>query len=348
MSETRSMKCMIKDPRRKAAVKVRNGVESIIDHYFETLGYEKVRTPLLVSSPGLEPHIRPFKILPACEHDENLNLYVPTSPEFAMKRLLVGGLPKIYQITPAFRFEPESTTHLPEFTMLEWYEVNADYKTLMLRVEGLFFELGKQLLNSSKIIYQEQQIDLSLPWTRLKIRDLFIEHLGIDLFQSGKWIDLKPVCLQNQISVSGDDTWDDLYFKLWLNCVEPKLPKDRPVFVYGYPESQAALSVIEELSDGSRWARRFEVYVGGIELANAFEELCDPKEQRLRFEKDMKLREKIYGNSFPACPIDEKFMAALEEGMPFCSGIAMGVDRLIMLFGNEPDIHYTFWIPPTL
>ena len=136
------------------------------------------------------------------------------------------------------------------------------------------------------------------------------------------------------------DTWDDLFFKIWLNCVEPRLPKDQAVFVLRYPPSQAALSVLDQDPDGSNWAKRFEVYAGGLELGNAFEELTDPVEQRRRFERDMMERTRIYGSDFPPTPIDQKFLAALEKGMPPSGGIAIGVDRMAMLFADEADIHH--------
>jgi lysyl-tRNA synthetase class 2 len=146
------------------------------------------------------------------------------------------------------------------------------------------------------------------------------------------------------LSFSPEDTWDDLYFRIWLNLIEPRLPKDQAVFVTRYPASQAALAKTDQDVDGSWWAKRFEVYAGGIELGNAFEELTDPKEQRRRFLHDMDLREKIYGADFPKTPLDEEFLEALEEGLPPSGGIAMGVDRMIMLFADESDIDYTLWL----
>ena len=141
------------------------------------------------------------------------------------------------------------------------------------------------------------------------------------------------------------DTWDDLYFRIWLNRIEPGLPADQAVFVFRYPPSQAALSVVDADPDGTPWARRFEAYAGGLELCNAFEELTDPVEQRRRFVADMAARASAYGPSFPANPLDEGFLHALEEGMPPSAGIALGVDRMVMLFADEPDLDYTLWLP---
>ncbi|RYZ73086.1 MAG: EF-P lysine aminoacylase GenX, partial [Proteobacteria bacterium] len=139
-------------------------------------------------------------------------------------------------------------------------------------------------------------------------------------------------------------TWDDLYFLIWLNDVEPNLPKDRPLIIYHYPPSQAALAVTEIGDDGNRWAKRFEFYIAGIELGNAFEELTDPIEQRARFENDQKVRRETYGDTYPVSPIDEDFLNALAEGMPPSGGIAVGVDRMVQLFANEPELAKTLWL----
>ncbi len=266
-----------------------------------------------------------------------------------MKKLLVGGLKKIFQVCPAFRDEPLSTTHLPEFTLLEWYRADADYEKIMQDTENLLAALATECFAKPEIFFQGERISVKPPWPRLRVRDLFQEFAGIDLTKAPTIDLLQQECLglgfQNKFKVRDEkDTWDDLYFKIWLNLIEPRLPKNQAIFVTRYPASQAALSVIDSDPDGTRWAKRFEVYAGGLELGNAFEELTDPLEQRRRFEKDMQLREQIYGHSFPKNPLDEEFLAALEEGMPPSGGIAIGVDRLVMLFANEPDIQYTFWL----
>jgi lysyl-tRNA synthetase class 2 len=176
------------------------------------------------------------------------------------------------------------------------------------------------------------------------VRDLFLEHAGVDLVRASGTEALARECARLGVGASPSDTWDDLYFRIWLNVIEPRLPADRAVLVTRYPESQAALAVVDADPDGSRWARRFEAYAGGLELGNAFEELTDPVEQRRRFVEDMELRSKLYGPGFPKSPLDEDFLRALEEGMPPAGGIAMGVDRLVMLLADEAEIDYTFWL----
>lgn len=319
-----TLKERFQDPRRLHALEVRDLVESTTHAFFKTQGLRQVRTPLLVTSPGMEPHIRPF--------ETTAGAYLPTSPEFAMKQLLAGGLHAIYQICPAFRNEPRSTTHAPEFTMLEWYRAGADLETLMRDCEAWFLQLSAAVLGGEVkpvIRYQGRWIDLTPPWPRLKIPELFETLLGIPLNEG--------------LPGPEGESFEDRFFRLWLNEIEPRLPADRPVFVMDYPPSLAALARVE-----GGWAKRFEVYAGGLELGNAFWELTDPKIQRQRYETFMQERERTYGASFPRTPLDPEFMRALEEGLPESAGIAVGLDRVIMLFADEPDVSYTFWIDPAV
>jgi lysyl-tRNA synthetase class 2 len=321
--------------RRFKAIRTRSKVEGAIREFFLNQEFLETRTPLLVPSPGMETHIRPFRVGDA---------YLPTSPEFAMKRLLVGGLEKIFQICSAFRDEPRSITHHPEFTILEWYRAYAGYEDIMRDTEQMFAFIATKLFGRPTLRYQGQEISVATPWPRLRVRDLFLEMAGIDLAQASTRELLAAHCERLGLSARPEENWDDLYFKIWLNLIEPKLPADHAVFVTRYPRSQAALSVIDRDPDGTEWAKRFEVYAGGLELGNAFEELTDPVEQRKRFEKDMNLRTEIYGTEFPKNKVDEEFLAALAEGMPPSGGIAMGVDRMVMLFADEPEIEQTLWL----
>ncbi len=324
------------DPRRLRAIEIRTKVERGIREFFDSRAFRETRTPLLVPCPGMEPHIRPFRT--------DGNAFLPTSPEFAMKRLLVGGLERIYQICPAFRAEPFSVTHHPEFTMLEWYRSYAGYEEIMADVEELFESLAIKIHGEPYLNFAGKRICVKTPWPRLRTRDLFLSLCGVDLVKSDTAPKLAADCKRLGLETATDDTWDDLYFRIWLNLIEPKLPEDQAVLVTRYPASQAALSVVDTDPDGSRWARRFEAYAGGLELGNAFEELTDPVEQRRRFVEDMDLREKIYGPSFPKNPLDEGFLEALAEGMPPAGGIAMGVDRMVMLYADEPEIDRTLWL----
>lgn len=324
--------------RRKKSIQMRSKIESGIRDFFLQKEFIETRTPLLVPSPGTEPHIPPFKV-----ENTSSPTFLPTSPEFAMKKLLSGGLEKIFQIAPAFRNEPRSKTHLQEFTLLEWYRAHAPFESIMNDTEELLESLALQIHSSSCIHYQDLEILLQRPWPRFSVQELFQEHCQIDLEKNLQSSQLAEHGPRLGLSLSASEHWDDLYFKVWLNCIEPRLPQNQAVIVHHYPASQAALAVLDP--DNPLWARRFEVYVGGIELANAFEELTDAHEQRERFEKDQQFRREVYGQQIPESPIDEDFMHALEEGMPPSSGIALGVDRLVMLFADESDIQFTQWFP---
>jgi lysyl-tRNA synthetase class 2 len=332
------------DPRRLHATAVRAAVEREIRAFFDGRGFRETRTPIVVPSPGMEPHIRPFRVVDAAGRDPAAGRrYLHTSPEFAMKRLLVGGLEKIFQIVPVFRDEPDAPTHRPEFTMLEWYRAYAGYEEIMRDTEELVAHLAIAVHGEPLLRYAGRTIDVAPPWPRLRVRDLFAQHAEVDLVRADR--DAMAAHAERLgLSPSDGDTWDDLYFRIWLTVIEPQLPSDRAVLVTRYPASQAALAAVDADEDGSRWARRFEIYAGGLEIGNAFEELTDPVEQRRRFEADMTLRAATYGPSFPPSPIDEDFLEALAEGMPPAGGIAVGVDRLVMLLADEPDIGYTFWL----
>lgn len=326
----------ISNPRRRKGLFVRHQVEKEIECFFDKQDFLKVRTPLLVRSPGMEPHICPYNL--------TTGEFLPTSPEFSMKKLLVGGLEKIYQICPSFRYEPKSSQHHPEFIILEWYRSFSGYEKIMEDFENLVQHLALVINKKPEIKFNGKCISVKPPWPRLRIRDLFLDRVQIDLVDKNSIQKLALDVKRLGLTVDPQDSWDDLYFKIWLNFIEPTLPQDQAVFVFRYPVSQSALSIIDSDEDGSLWSKRFEAYAGGLELGNAFEELTDPIEQQRRFQEDINLREKLYGSSFPKSPIDQEFIEALQEGLPPSAGIAVGVDRLVMLFADEADIDYTMWL----
>lgn len=341
--QIQSFRKWVQDPRRQHATKVRDTVESEIRAHFRALGYREVRTPLLVTSPGMEPHVRPFEAR-AWGASPSKPVFLPTSPEFAMKKLLVGGLEKIFQICPCFRAEPKSNTHHPEFTMLEFYETGIDHHGLMKRVEDLFEAICLRVHGSKKLNYGGQEISFSKPWPVISIPDFFLEKTGIDLGANDALSQLQKYCALKKYHPTPEDTFDDLYFKIWLNELEGILPKDRPCFVTQYPASQSALAQIERDESGREWAARFEVYCGGLELGNAFFELTNPDALQKKHSQEMLVRKKAY-TDFPPHPFDEDLYRAQKEGLPKCSGIALGVDRMILLFADETEIVKTMWLP---
>jgi lysyl-tRNA synthetase class 2 len=269
----------------------------------------EVETPLLGRATIPDPNIHSmtvnFENLGA--HSKEL-LYLQTSPEFAMKRLLSAGSGSIFQICKAFRNGEVGSKHNPEFTMLEWYRVGFDFRQLMEEVSELV-----QLILKTK------------PATQLSYQQAFVDKLQIDPLTCSV-ADLQNCAQQHDIRVGAELSKDDWLNLLFSYLIEPELGKQQPIFIFHYPISQAALS--RASSEDPRVAERFELYYQGMELANGFGELTDGKEQRARFEKDLSLRKQ---SGLPAVPIDEEFLAALEKGLPDCSGVAVGVDRLLML-----------------
>lgn len=317
-------------PRRLKAMRVRAQVEAFIRDFFRNKNFHEVRTPLMGHSAGMEAHIDPFQL--------KTGQYLASSPEFAMKKLLVGGLEKIFQICPAFRDEPFSKHHRPEFTMLEFYRAYSDYEAIMQDFENLVEKMVFQMNGSAFIEFEAQKISVQSPWPRLKVNDLFREFLQIDLAVEST-VEKLAIRAKNLNVKCDNDSWDEIYFRLWLEFIEPRLPKDRAVFVTHYPASQAALANLTH--DG--WAKRFEAYMGGLELCNGFDELTDAVEQRRRFEEEIRLRKNLYNKENR---LDESFLLALNEGMPPSGGVAVGLDRLVMLMADEPDIEFCFWLNP--
>ncbi|MCP4394745.1 MAG: EF-P lysine aminoacylase GenX [Alphaproteobacteria bacterium] len=339
-------------------LKARNKVMYAIRDFFNNQGFLEVETPVLQISPGLEPHLKAFgtKIehpLVDCDEGDNSaykakesDMYLHTSPEFSMKKLLVAGLPKIFQMARVFRNGERSNTHHPEFTMLEWYRAGEDYISLMDDCEGLF-KSAAEAVGVKEFRYKQNVSSPFDTWERISVAEAFEKYSGIDLFATiadGDDVDPNPAKLIAEakrigINASNGDRWDDVFFKVFLEFIEPKLGFGAPTILYDYPICMAALSRAKP--SNPRVAERFEVYVCGMELANAFSELTDADVQQKRFESDMDLKEKLYGNRYP---IDGDFIDALKHGMPESAGIALGIDRLVMLVVGADDINDVLWV----
>lgn len=274
----------------------------------------EVETPLLCTAGVTDPGIESLVVATSRSH--RAPRYLQTSPEYAMKRLLAQHGQPIFQISKAFRDGEAGKRHNPEFSLLEWYRTGVDERTLMDEVQELV----------CLCLGERSRKDHSY-------RSLFIEHLGLDPFT------VEDASLENAVKarldvgdMSGDrNLWLDL---LMTHLIEPTLDSPGISFIYDYPETQAALAQVHEVG-GYRVARRFECYVDGLELANGYLELEDAQEQRLRFDAD-NLRRERYGQTQQ--PLDERFLAALEYGLPACSGVALGLDRLLMLVLGCDDI----------
>jgi len=262
-----------------------------------------------------------------------------------MKKLLAAGMERIYQISLVYRNRERSSTHHPEFSMLEWYRAGAPYTELMNDCEELLRACVRALGPGRRLTWNGLSADPEQPFERLSVQEAFLRYTDTDLLGTIR-DPLQPspegrraACGKLGVYFSESDSWEDLFFRIFLERIEPKLGEGRPTILYDYPVSMAALS--RPKAGAPHLAERFELYVCGLELANAFGELTDPALQRKRFEADMDKKERLYGERYP---IDEDFLAALAF-LPECSGIALGVDRLVMLATGASHIEEVLWVP---
>jgi len=301
-------------------LKLRARMLQSIRAFFADKQVMEVDTPVLSKAAITDPHLYSF-----FTEFHNARYYLHTSPEFFMKRLLAAGSGDIYQICKVFRDDEQGRQHNPEFSMLEWYRMGFDHHRLMDEVEQFIHYLYGQL-----------NIEIaSKTITRISYQQAFINALGIDPLTANA-IELKITAQQNHIEIPiGMDEHDKDMWLDWLMTqgVAPSFEQNSFTFLFDYPASQAALAKISK--QDARVAHRFELFYGELELANGFYELTDAKEQRRRFEHENTMRVQ---QEIEAMPVDESLLAALENGLPECAGVALGVDRLLMVLLNESSI----------
>jgi elongation factor P--(R)-beta-lysine ligase len=332
--------------RRRGHLEQRGRILCAVRQFFAERGFVEVDTPALQASPGLEPHLKAFRTKLHDPDAEGVQTrYLHTSPEYAMKKLLVAGLPRIWQMAHVFRDGERSPVHHSEFSMLEWYRAGAAWRDLVEDCEALL-RLCQAAAGIEALAWRGRTADARLPFERLSIAEAFARHAGIDILATAP-DPLSPdlALLQAAAHAAGiaphpGDDWETLYFRIFLERIEPNLGIGAPTVLFGYPLSMAALSRRDPADP--RLAERFELYVCGLELANAFGELTDAAEQRARFWADQTRKQALYGETYP---IDEDFLAALECGMPEAAGIALGFDRLVMLLTGADDIEDVLWAP---
>ncbi len=312
-----------------------------IREFFKGEDFLEVDTPQMVRLPGMEPYLDVFKTLFVDTAGASEDMFLITSPEYALKKMLVSGFEKIFQICKSFRNkETDSQLHNPEFTLLEWYRGYASYQEIMSDTERMVEFLARKIYGEPKITYQGTMVDVAAPWPRVKVKDLFDEYadIPVEAFEDEKRF--REVVRKKGYKVDDTTPYDGLFFSVFMNEIEPKLGFDKPVIVYEYPASMAALA--KKCPDDERYAERFEVYIAGMELCNAFTELNDSAEQRERLEQEHEERQKMGKELYP---VDQSFLRALEFGMPPSGGNALGVDRLVMLLTDTPDIRDIIYFP---
>lgn len=288
--------------RRKKTLQQRARILQEIRRFFINQGYLEVETPHRIPAPAPESHIDAIPSGPWFLH---------TSPELCMKRMLAAGYEKIFQICRCWREGERGSQHIPEFTLLEWYHSGIDYRMLMEECATLIQTVASKVGLGEKIIFRDQAIDLTSPWERISVREAFHEYA--------------KTAMEEALKNGGFD-------EIMVRDIEPRLGIRKPTFIYDYPAQRGALARLK--SEDQTVAERFELYIGGLELANGFSELVDEEEQRKRFHQENENRRTL---GKPIYPVPEKFLEELEE-MPPSAGIALGIDRLVMVFLDAPSI----------
>jgi lysyl-tRNA synthetase class 2 len=331
--------------KRRDNLRLRAKVLQAVRAFFVAQDFLEVETPILQISPGLEPHLQAFATTLEGPRGETRELHLHTSPEFGMKKLLVAGEEKIFQMARVFRNGERSPTHHPEFLMLEWYRAGADY-TAVMRDTIALVRAATRAAGRQQLSWHGIDCDPFAEWQKLTVQEAFVQYAGIDMLATAVPTTApEPDLLAAEarrvgVRVAEGDRWDDIFFRIFLERIEPQLGLASPCILYDYPLSMAALSRPKPGDD--RLAERVEVYIAGLELANGFSELTDAAVQSARFEADMALKEQLYGYRYP---IDADFLAALAHGMPASAGIALGLDRLIMALAGVADITDILWLP---
>ena len=300
--------------------------------FFEGRGYLEVETPYAVPTPGEEVHLRPFATTRFAPDGSAQRLFLHTSPEFAMKRLLAATGLKLFQLARVWRNNEGSDTHAAEFTMLEWYRPGADLAALMDETEALL-----RATLPPTVSWGGGCCRVGPPFERLTMQEAFARHVGADLLATEG--DAQALSRQAGVALRDGEDWEDLFFRLLLSRVEPQIGRAVPTFLTHWPQSQAALARRDPADP--RAALRFELYASGLELANGFEELSDPAEQRQRFLVDRMRRLRL--DPTLDWPLDEALLDALAR-LPPCAGIALGFDRLVLLATGAPRLADVIWL----
>jgi lysyl-tRNA synthetase class 2 len=323
---------VVNSASRKARIEARAAVRRGVRSWFEGQGFLEVETPARVPSPGQEVHL---EAIPAGDQR-----FLITSPEYHMKRLLAAGLPRIVQICRCWRAGERGSLHQPEFTMIEWYRAGASLEEIARDCEALI-EVAARAVDRWPVVDvpasrgrdgKHERLAVEAPFERLTVREALSRFAGIGLRGDESVAELRVLATRAVCNLRTAATWDDIFFQIFLDRVEPNLGRDRPTFVCDWPLPLAALA--RRKPGDPLTVERFELYAGGLELANAFGELCDPVEQRARFVAEAELRRQ---QGRAVYPIDERLLAALADMPPTC-GVAMGFDRLVMLVTGADSI----------
>jgi elongation factor P--(R)-beta-lysine ligase len=327
---------------RRPILLARGRIVAAMRGWFAGQDFVEVETGALQISPGNETHLHAFATTLEAPDGAQSRRYLRTSPEFACKKLLAAGEPRIVEFARVFRNRERTALHHPEFTLIEWYRAGQSYRTLMNDCAAIL-QAAAQAAGTRQLSFRGRTADAFAEPERLTVADAFARFAGIDLLATLP--DRKPdraafarTAQAAGIRIADDDRWGDIFSKVLVERVETNLGNGRATILDEYP---AALSALARPARDRRVAERFELYACGVELANGFGELNDPAEQRRRLDHEMAEKERIYGERYP---LDEDFLAALEE-MPQACGIALGLDRLVLLVTGAARIDQVLWTP---
>jgi lysyl-tRNA synthetase class 2 len=324
---------------RRPFLMARNRIVAALRTWFEAQDFVEIEPAALQVSPGNETHLHAFATEWIGPDGGRTPRYLHTSPEFALKKLLAAGEEKIVSYARVFRNRESGPLHAPEFTMLEWYRAGVPYDAIMDDCAAVAAEAARAAETGS-LTWRGASADPFAAPERITVTEAFASHAGVDLVAClGDRGRFAVAAMAADVRVAADDTWSDIFSRVLSDRVERHLGIGRPAILCEYPISEAALA--RPKPDDPRFAERFELYACGVELANGFAELTDPDEQRRRFAADMAEKQAIYGERYP---IDEDFLAALAH-MPEASGVALGLDRLVMLATGATHIEQVQWTP---
>jgi elongation factor P--(R)-beta-lysine ligase len=324
---------------RRPFLTARARITAAVRAWFAARDFVEVETAILQVSPGNEAHLHAFATELIAPDASRTPLYLHTSPEFAAKKLLAAGEKRLFTLARVFRNRERGPLHHPEFTMLEWYRAEEPYAALIDDCAALL-SAAAEAAGAKEFAYRGRAADpLAVP-ERLTVAEAFRRHADIDLLAMLGDRDALASAAEGQgFRVAHDDTWADVFSRVLVERIEPNLGIGRATILDEYPLCEAALA--RATAHDPRVAERFELYVCGVEIANAFGELTDPAEQRRRFESEMAEKQRVHGERYP---VDEDFLAALAH-MPQASGIAFGYDRLVMLATGAQRIEQVLWTP---
>jgi elongation factor P--(R)-beta-lysine ligase len=327
---------------KKQILQIREKVIDATREFLKKEGFLEVNTSILVPALPAESHLEIFETTLLNRNRQESTRYLITSPEVALKKLICQGIGSCFEITKSFRnTESQSSTHNPEFTILEWYRVGADYMDVMRDVEELILHINFGIRNyelgirNNNLKIGNKTIDLTTPWPRMTIREALLKYSNFDLDNTFEFKEMKKIFMEKGYKFEENTTWEQMFDQIFLNEVESKLRElTTPIILYDYPASMAMLANKNE--DDPRYAKRFEFYIAGLELGDAYDELRDAKEQEKRFKEE---EQKIKASGKNQFAVDWEFIEFLKNpGLPKCSGIAIGLDRLVMLFSGCQNI----------